>query len=98
MALTFPSEEWVEEYKKQINLSEGYKKAAATWTAGVVALVISAKPEIGLKKISVCGSTSIKGFAGRQKELALKKPRRHLSVSSAITPDGNKSSKKSWSR
>jgi putative sterol carrier protein len=50
MVLTFPSEEWVQEYKKQINLSEGYKKAAATWTAGVVALVISAKPEIGLSE------------------------------------------------
>lgn len=50
MALTFPSAEWVEEYKKQINLSEGYKKAAATWTAGVVALVISAKPEIGINE------------------------------------------------
>jgi len=50
MVLTFPSAEWVEEYKKQINLSEGYKKAAATWTAGVVALVISAKPEIGLNE------------------------------------------------
>ena len=50
MALTFPSEEWMEEYKKQINLSEGYKKAAATWTAGAVALVISAKPEIGMNE------------------------------------------------
>ena len=50
MALTFPSVEWMEEYKKQINLSEGYKKAAATWTAGVVALVISAKAEIGINE------------------------------------------------
>ncbi|MEW6376800.1 MAG: SCP2 sterol-binding domain-containing protein [Thermodesulfobacteriota bacterium] len=50
MALTFPSVEWIEEYKKQINLSEGYKKAGATWTAGVVALVISAKPEIGINE------------------------------------------------
>lgn len=50
MALTFPSAEWVEEYKKQINLSEGYKKAGATWTAGPVALVTSAKPEIGIKE------------------------------------------------
>jgi len=48
MALTFPSAEWVEEFKRQINLSEAYKKAGATWTAGVVALIISAKPEIGL--------------------------------------------------
>jgi len=50
MALTFPSVEWVEEYKKQINSSEGYKKAAATWTAGAVALVTSAKPEIGINE------------------------------------------------
>jgi putative sterol carrier protein len=50
MALTFPSVEWMEEYKKQINSSEGYKKAGATWTAGVVALVISAKPEIGINE------------------------------------------------
>ena len=50
MTITFPSAEWVEEYKKQINLSEGYKKAAATWTAGVVALVISARPEVGIKE------------------------------------------------
>ena len=48
MALSFPSVEWVEEFKKQINSSEGYKKAGATWTAGPVALVISAKPEIGI--------------------------------------------------
>jgi putative sterol carrier protein len=50
MSLTFPSVEWMEEYKKQINSSEGYKKAGATWTAGVVALVISAKPEIGINE------------------------------------------------
>jgi putative sterol carrier protein len=50
MALAFPSEEWVEEFKKQINLSEGYKKAGATWTAGAVALVTLAKPEIGIKE------------------------------------------------
>jgi putative sterol carrier protein len=50
MALIFPSVEWMEEYKKQINISEGYKKAAATWTAGAVALVISARPEIGINE------------------------------------------------
>jgi len=50
MALSFPSLEWVEEFKKQINLSEGYKKAGSTWTAGPVALVTSAKPEIGLNE------------------------------------------------
>src|SRR5512139_2578844 len=50
MALAFPLVEWIEEYKKQINTSEGYKKAGATWTAGPVALVILAKPEIGLNE------------------------------------------------
>jgi putative sterol carrier protein len=50
MVLTFPSAEWIEEFKRQINSSEGYKKAGATWTAGVVALVISAKPEIGINE------------------------------------------------
>jgi putative sterol carrier protein len=50
MAISFPSIEWVEEFKKQINLSEGYKKAGATWTAGSVALIISAKPEIGIQE------------------------------------------------
>jgi putative sterol carrier protein len=50
MALSFPSAEWVEEFKKQINSSEGYKKTGATWTAGPVALIISAKPEIGINK------------------------------------------------
>ena len=50
MAFTFPSIEWVEEYKRQINLSEDYKKAGAPWTAGAVALVVSAKPEIGLSE------------------------------------------------
>ena len=50
MAFSFPSAEWVEEYKKQINLSEGYKKAAATWAAGAVALVTLAKPEIGINE------------------------------------------------
>jgi len=50
MAKSFPSIEWVEEFERQINLSEGYKKAGATWTAGPVALVISAKSEIGLNE------------------------------------------------
>ena len=48
MALSFPCIEWVEKFKEQINLSQGYKKAGATWTAGAVALVTSAKPEIGI--------------------------------------------------
>jgi len=50
MALSFPSVGWIEGYKKQINSSEEYKKAAASWTAGPVALVVLAKPEIGLNE------------------------------------------------
>jgi putative sterol carrier protein len=50
MPSSFPSTEWVEEFKRQINLSEGYKKAGATWIAGPVALIILAKPEVGLSK------------------------------------------------
>lgn len=50
MPIAFPSIEWIEAYKDQINASEGYKKAAATWTAGAVALVVSAKPDIGLNE------------------------------------------------
>ncbi len=50
MAFIFPSAEWVEEFKRQINLSQGYKEAGATWTAGPVALVTLAKPEIGIQE------------------------------------------------
>ncbi len=118
MALTFPSVEWMEEYKKQINSSEGYKKAGATWTAGVVALVISAKPEIGINEDfgmwldlhqGVCREAKKVGLEEAQKapfciigdytrwKQVIKKEL-GLSVSLAITPDGNKSSRKSWNR
>lgn len=50
MAYVFPSEEWLKEYKKQIDSSEEYKKAAAEWTAGAVVLVITKDQSIGLNE------------------------------------------------
>jgi putative sterol carrier protein len=49
MALTFASKEWLEEYGKVLNKSEAYKKAASTWTYGVVALVIPKNPAVGIE-------------------------------------------------
>jgi len=48
-------------------LSEAYKKAGATWTAGVVALIISAKPEIGLTEDVGIWLDLHQGFAGMRR-------------------------------
>ncbi len=48
MSYQFPSEEWVAEFKSQINASAAYRAAAATWTYGPVALVVKADPAVGL--------------------------------------------------
>ncbi|HXU72837.1 MAG TPA: SCP2 sterol-binding domain-containing protein [Polyangia bacterium] len=48
MAFTFPSPEWAEEFKKQVQQSSAYKQASATWTFGPVALLTRADPTIGL--------------------------------------------------
>ncbi len=50
MAYLFPSEEWLKEYQNQINSNPEYKKAAAEWTAGAVALVVLQNPSIGLNE------------------------------------------------
>jgi putative sterol carrier protein len=47
MAYKFPSDEWIAEFKKEINANEEYKKAATTWE-GVVVLIFNADPAIGL--------------------------------------------------
>jgi putative sterol carrier protein len=44
----FPSDEWLAEFKKAINESEAYKEAASSWEAGEIALVVNARPDIGL--------------------------------------------------
>ncbi|MBI3072520.1 MAG: SCP2 sterol-binding domain-containing protein [Deltaproteobacteria bacterium] len=48
MSVPFPSADWVVKYKEAINGSAAYKAAGATWEKGVVALVCTKKPEIGL--------------------------------------------------
>jgi len=50
MAILFPSPEWVEEFKKQVNLHPTYKQSASKWEAGPITLVVKAKSEIGLKE------------------------------------------------
>jgi putative sterol carrier protein len=48
MAYAFPSPEWVNEFKKQIEASAAYKAAGAGWTHGPVAMVVKADPAIGV--------------------------------------------------
>lgn len=48
MSYTFPSAEWTQAYKAAVNDNEGYRRAAAKWTYGKVAMVVSANPEIGI--------------------------------------------------
>jgi putative sterol carrier protein len=48
MTLPFPSPEWVAAYVTAINASSTYRQAATGWTHGPVALVVNARPEIGL--------------------------------------------------
>jgi putative sterol carrier protein len=48
MAHTFPSPEWVKEFKQTLDRSSAYKAAGATWTHGAVALVVRKDPAIGL--------------------------------------------------
>src|SRR5262245_11196947 len=48
MAHSFPSPEWVTEFKHAIDASPAYKAAGATWTHGPVAMVVKADPAIGI--------------------------------------------------
>lgn len=48
MTLPFPSPEWIVAYREQINSSAAYQQASTQWTHGAVALVVNAKPAIGL--------------------------------------------------
>lgn len=48
MAYRFPSDEWGQAFREQVNRSAAYRAAAMTWTFGPVALVIKADPAIGL--------------------------------------------------
>lgn len=48
MAFKFPSPEWVAAYKDAINNFAPYKTSGRTWTYGVISLVCTANPSIGL--------------------------------------------------
>ncbi len=48
MALQFPSAAWAVAYKDAINQNALYKKSAANWDQGAIALVCQATPELGV--------------------------------------------------
>lgn len=48
MAFRFPSAAWANAYKDAINQNALYRKAAADWEQGSVALVCKAEPKLGL--------------------------------------------------
>jgi len=48
MALQFPSAAWANAYKDAINKNALYKKSAANWDQGAIALVCLAAPELGV--------------------------------------------------
>lgn len=48
MALAFPSPAWANAYRDAINANALYKKTAANWDQGAIALVCKAAPALGL--------------------------------------------------
>jgi putative sterol carrier protein len=48
MALPFPSAAWATAYKDAINQNALYKRSAATWDQGAIALVCKAEPSVGI--------------------------------------------------
>jgi putative sterol carrier protein len=48
MSFRFPSSEWCSAYQAAINANEGYARAAAEWTHGSVAMVVSADAASGI--------------------------------------------------
>src|SRR6476659_8919440 len=48
MALQFPSAAWANAYKDAINQNALYKKSAANWDQGAIALVCQAAPDLGV--------------------------------------------------
>lgn len=50
MAIPFPSEEWIAEYKVKINSNPNYKESGANWEHGTIALVIQFDQDV-LEKI-----------------------------------------------
>lgn len=50
MALVFPSAAWASAYCDAINANALYKKTAASWDQGSIALVCRAEPALGIEK------------------------------------------------
>lgn len=48
MPYKFPSPEWADAFKQAIEASPGYRQAGATWTHGVVAMVVKADAALGI--------------------------------------------------
>jgi len=48
MANDFPSDAWTLAYKDAINSNPAYKTAGKDWTHGVVAMVVTADPSLGI--------------------------------------------------
>src|SRR5690242_13711541 len=48
MALLFPSEAWARAYAEAINQNPAYRKTAANWTEGAIALVCKPEPSVGI--------------------------------------------------
>ncbi len=48
MAFKFPSAEWVAAFKDAVNGNPAYKTSGREWTHGVITLVVSASPAVGL--------------------------------------------------
>ena len=48
MALKFPSTEWTAAFKDAVNGNPAYKASGREWTHGVITLVVSANPALGL--------------------------------------------------
>ncbi|MBI5489382.1 MAG: SCP2 sterol-binding domain-containing protein [Deltaproteobacteria bacterium] len=48
MAHKFPSAEWVAAFKDAVNGNPAYKASGREWTHGVITLVVSANPGLGL--------------------------------------------------
>ena len=50
MAIPFPSEEWIAEYKIKINSNPNYKESGANWEHGTIALILQLDDENAIQK------------------------------------------------
>jgi putative sterol carrier protein len=50
MSVSFPSAAWAAAYRDAINQNAAYKRSAAAWDQGAIALVCRAEPDLGIAK------------------------------------------------